>query len=369
MKKVLLQSIAIGCLSLPCMGQLEVSTAPKNKVAVLEEYTGIKCTWCPDGHKRANAFKASKPAGDVILVNIHTGSYANGSPDFRTTDGDAIAKIPGTGISGYPQGSMNRHDFGSGSTATNRGEWAGNGNIILTQASPVNVAIMGTIDSVTRELEVEVKAYYTETETKVNKLTVMLIQDSLYSAQTGSSKYPEMETSKGYLHMHMLRDVITTSATGELVSPTTKGTTITKKYKIVLPIDYKGVLADIDDMSVVAFIAQGDQEILSGASAPVTRKKALSIAAGKQIVTEFKIYPNPASSDFSASFSILQDARIGWKIIDMTGREILNGLAQKYTPGDHTIRINTEQLATGAYKLVMVADNSPFRSESFSIVK
>ena len=79
------------------MAQLPVSTTPQNKKVVLEEFTGINCQYCPDGHKIANNIKASKPAGDVILVNIHTGGYANpsaGQPDYRTADGNAIAAIP-----------------------------------------------------------------------------------------------------------------------------------------------------------------------------------------------------------------------------------------------------------------------------------
>ena len=46
--------------------------------------------------------KAANP-GNVFAINIHTGGYATpsgGSPDFRTTDGDAIATMPGMNISG-----------------------------------------------------------------------------------------------------------------------------------------------------------------------------------------------------------------------------------------------------------------------------
>ncbi|HIF14559.1 MAG TPA: hypothetical protein EYQ86_04250, partial [Bacteroidetes bacterium] len=53
-----------------------VSTAAQNKNVVLEEYTGIYCTYCPDGHKIAQNLQSANP-NDVFVINIHTGSYAS----------------------------------------------------------------------------------------------------------------------------------------------------------------------------------------------------------------------------------------------------------------------------------------------------
>lgn len=370
MKKILLQSLVLSCTSVPVMAQLDVSTTPGNKIVILEEYTGIYCVNCPDGHKVANTYKASKPKGSVILVNIHTSSFADATPDYRTADGDAIARIPGTGITGYPQGSINRHDFGSGSTAMSRSKWASSANTILSQASPVNVAVRANINPATRELEVEVKAYYTAAETVENKLTVMLIEDSLYSDQVGDTYYPEMVTPAGYTHLHMLRDVITPAATGELISPTTKGTTITKKYTATIPADYKGVKANIKNMSVVAFVAQGNKEILSGAEAHVTHNGGLAAPEYTSPIPVLNLYPNPvASSNLSAAFSVNDDVVLGWKVIDMTGKEISKALPQKYPSGYHTIHINTDQMANGIYQLVLTTADGLSRTDRFSVLK
>lgn len=65
-------------------GQTFVSTTAENKNVVLEEFTGIYCTFCPDGHVQAQNLANNNP-GDVVLVNIHTGSFAQpsgGDPDF-----------------------------------------------------------------------------------------------------------------------------------------------------------------------------------------------------------------------------------------------------------------------------------------------
>ncbi len=97
MKRLLLSTSGVA-LTLSAFAQLPVSTTPQNRKVLLEEFTGIHCVWCPDGHKMANELKASKPAGSVVIANIHTGGYAQpqtGEPDFRTAEGNAIAAIPG----------------------------------------------------------------------------------------------------------------------------------------------------------------------------------------------------------------------------------------------------------------------------------
>ena len=74
---------------LASFSQTIVSTDTENKKVILEEFTGIYCTYCPDGHAIANAIKAENPE-DVFIINIHTGGYAVpnpaiNDPDFRTS--------------------------------------------------------------------------------------------------------------------------------------------------------------------------------------------------------------------------------------------------------------------------------------------
>ena len=71
-----------------------VSTEVQNRVAVLEEFTGMYCQYCPDGHRVANELMKKYP-GKFIAINNHCGGYAqpqNGTnhPDLRTLEGDTI---------------------------------------------------------------------------------------------------------------------------------------------------------------------------------------------------------------------------------------------------------------------------------------
>ena len=67
-----------------------VSTDPYKRNVIIEEYTGVYCGYCPDGHKIANEL-AAEYQDRLFVLNIHAGGYANdASIDFRTEDGNII---------------------------------------------------------------------------------------------------------------------------------------------------------------------------------------------------------------------------------------------------------------------------------------
>ncbi|MBK7172973.1 MAG: Omp28-related outer membrane protein [Bacteroidales bacterium] len=205
MRKILLSFFAILLVSSTMYAQNLVSTDPQNKNVVLEEYTGIHCQYCPDGHRIAQGIANANP-GRVVLMNIHQGSFAvpSGSePDYRTPFGDALAGQ--TGLTGYPSGTVNRHVFaGSTSTALNRGSWSASADQIMAMVSPVNIGIESSFNEATRELTVNVELYYTASSTvSSNFINVALLQDSLIGPQTGGGM------GNNYIHMHMLRYFLT----------------------------------------------------------------------------------------------------------------------------------------------------------------
>ena len=56
--------------------QTFVNTTPENKNVLLEEFTGISCGYCPDGHLIASQIHDANP-NDVAIINIHAGGFAN----------------------------------------------------------------------------------------------------------------------------------------------------------------------------------------------------------------------------------------------------------------------------------------------------
>jgi len=245
-----------------------VSTSPSNKNVVLEEYTGINCGYCPDGHRIANQIAAQNP-GRVNVINVHAGSYAANT--YTTSFGNALANQ--TGLTGYPSGTVNRHVFSGSSTALSRSAWANAANTIMNTLSPVNIAAQGTLDWTTRELTLTVQLYYTADEANsTNMLNVAILQDNVLGSQSGASYNPDQVVGNQYKHMHMLRHLIT-GQWGEEITTTTQGSFVEKVYHYTIPSSLgtpNPITAKLEDLHFVAFVAQGHQEILTGCTAEIT---------------------------------------------------------------------------------------------------
>jgi len=264
-----------------------VSTQVQNKNAVLEEFTGIHCGYCPDGHRIANDIAEANP-GRVFLINIHAGGYATpqaGEPDLRTTEGtaiDAAAKV-----AGYPAGSVNRT---TSPWSMDRGKWNNAVNNILSQTSPVNVAVRSSVDFTTRKLTVEVEYYYTANSPQnQNYLTVFLTQDNIqgYQSDYGNYNPTNWTYDKKYRHNHALRLAITSGgAFGEVIDTTTKDHYGYKKFETVLPASLNQLNFKLWNLNVVAFISESQSNIYSADGGKVSFDPSFKIDLSEKNLTQ-----------------------------------------------------------------------------------
>ena len=247
-------------ISLFVNAQTIVETNTQLKNIVLEEFTGIYCGYCPEGHAIAEEISSLNP-GRVVLVNIHTGGYAvpqNGTdPDFQTIFGEAIAAQ--SDLTGYPAGTVNRHLFSqwsqSSGTAMGRNHWANASDLILPEASPVNVGFVSSFDSITRVLTVNVEAYYTiGSPEPINYLNVAFLENHVFGYQSGGSA--------NYDHKHILRHFIT-GQWGEEITTTSQGSFFSGTYTYTVPAEYV-----IENCDVAVYISETHQEIYTGCQAP-----------------------------------------------------------------------------------------------------
>jgi len=282
-------TIVMGLLGFIATSQTFVSTTPENKNVILEEFTGIYCQFCPDGHLIAQNLHNANP-NDVFLINIHTGGYANpngpSDPDFNTLFGGTIAN--NSGLTGYPAGTVNRSAFtgitpqgGSGTTALSRGDWSAAAADVLAQSSYVNVGVQASYDMVTGILTVNTETYYTQTTTNINVLHVAVVQNNVAGPQTGALSYNPGAIISGpwnptYNHQHMFRHLMD-GANGLEFNTTTAGTFIPNTHTWQMPINLSGgpitngYFPDLDptNLDVVAYITEGPGEIITGFQANV----------------------------------------------------------------------------------------------------
>lgn len=273
MKKIILTSLLMS-IAMWAISQTIVTTTPQYKTAVLEEFTGIHCTYCPDGHKRAKELKSDYP-GRVILVNVHVGGYAvpsGNEPDFRTPYGTAIDNM--VGVSGYPAGTVNRAIFPAlnNTMELNRGQWRAAAEDEMQDIAPVNIGATTSYNPSTREITINVEAYYTSNAANgnYNLLNIALLQDSLEGPQTGGSTYNpgDILPNGKYNHDHMLRDFVT-GQWGDSIKTTTAGSVYTYSVVYTIPNNVNGVVVNPDHCELALYITNTNKDVLNGITVPI----------------------------------------------------------------------------------------------------
>ena len=258
MKKFTFALMALLAFTFSLKAQQYVSTEPTNRNVIIEEFTGRNCQYCPDGHRIVNELMAANP-GRLWGVNIHAGGYAPTSyPNMITPDGNIIHG--GFSIDGYPAGVVNR----STAAAQGRNLFASLSNQQLNQVSECNIGGRVILNPTTRIANVTVEVYYTSNSSVgENYLTVAMLQDSILGSQSGGSTWnPGQMIGGQYIHTHVLRDVITSSAWGDPISPTTQGSLITRNFVYEIPESIgspNGVEVVLENITFLAWVSERQQ--------------------------------------------------------------------------------------------------------------
>ena len=231
-----------------------VSTEQKGRNVIIEEFTGRNCGYCPDGHVVAKKITDANP-GRVWAVNVHCGSFSPSSyPNLNTAAGATILNALDGGM-GFPCGVVNRT-----TKATGRNMWESYSNQQLKQTAECNIGGQVLINEAARTATVTVEVYYTaNSASSENYLTVMMLQDSILGSQSGGAQLnPEQMIDGKYVHLHVLRDVVTPTW-GDAIAPTTAGTLITKTYTYQIPEKIgtpNGVDVDLNNILFLAFVTE-----------------------------------------------------------------------------------------------------------------
>ena len=358
MKKFTLVFMALLAISFSLKAQQYVSTEPANRNVILEEFTGRGCGYCTDGHRIANQIMANNP-GRVWAINVHAGGYALTSyPNFNTTASTTI--LGGFSVSGFPSGVVNR----TTPSAIDRGQWTSQTNNQLGQAAECNVAGMVQINPDTRVATITVEVYYTgNSSVDENYLTVAMLQDSILGSQADYGNYNPTQWLNGqYVHMHVLRDVVT-SVWGDAISPTTQGTLITKTYEYQIPQSIgnpNGVEVVLDHIFFLAWVAERYQ-------GTPTRPILTACELESSIGSNEPIYPIVNGLNVQEGHSCTQEKVVEVKVSNI-GTETLTSLVINATMEGETQTINWEgTLPQFGNTTVLVPVTVPFGSHTLNV--
>ena len=266
----LMCAILAGLLKVNAQEPQFVSTEQKGRNVIIEEFTGRNCGFCPDGHVVAKKITDANP-GRVWAVNVHCGGYSPSTyPNLNTAAGATILSGLDGGI-GFPSGVVNRTTKSVG-----RNMWESYANQQLKQTAECNIGGQVLINEAARTATVNVEVYYTSNSaSSENYLTVMMLQDSILGSQSGGADFnPEQMIGNHYVHLHVLRDVLTPTW-GDAIAPTTEGTLITKTYTYQIP-ELIGTPNGVDvDLNNILFLAVVTEKQDGAATTPVLNVEEL----------------------------------------------------------------------------------------------
>ena len=230
------------------------STAFMPKNILIEEFTGIHCSYCPNGHRIIQ--NISNATGNRFSAYCnHTGSLAvpvDGEPDFRTQAGAVFFAVQGG--QGMPSGNFHRQFFETSisNSAYNvpLADWTKTvKKYILNDTAPVNLTMAATLDTVTRVLAINIKGYFTKPTSPKLLLNIALTENFQIGAQTGSADNPN------YVHKHILREMLTGSIWGDtLLRSETNGFDTTYTYAV--PQNYNNRSCNINNLEIICFLTE-----------------------------------------------------------------------------------------------------------------
>lgn len=246
------------------------SSTPSNKKALLEDFTGVKCTYCPVGHRNTEDYIAANQGKLIVIATQSSSSYGvpySGEPDLRTTFAAALES--NSGLTGYPAGTISRTVFTNSSYdmqapgkmamyLTSTG-WFGAADEIAAQTAPVNIGVKTSYDEGTRTLTADVETYYTSDMTQSLYMNVVITEDSIIAKQIDLGV-----VKPNYVHLHVLRHYITGQWGEQVTTATTTGTRTKKSYTYVLPSEWNA-----NQCKVVAFVSEFKKNVQNVAEVKV----------------------------------------------------------------------------------------------------
>ena len=180
--------------------ELDINTVYKK--VLVEEFTGHRCTNCPDGHRELESLH--ERYGDTLVsIGIHAGTFAATTSsfptDFRTEEGNTLYEDFTVNLVGTPSAVVNRtqHDnvYALGIAA-----WQPAIDQERTLECVAAVQLINMFDLSTKKLTAHTKTTPLNGYSGDLQLALYVIEDGIIAPQKDGT-----ETIEDYVHNHVLR--------------------------------------------------------------------------------------------------------------------------------------------------------------------
>lgn len=343
---------------------LTAAANAQTKKVVMEDYTGLNCGWCPEGTVVLEGLQASNPAS-CLPIAIHTGSY---EPSSSTLNAGAVgtALITATGVTGFPNGAVDRKVLTGTTIAQGRGTWASSFATRAALTAPVTISFTNLKATSATDYSFDLNVKFTSAPTAGVAMVanVYVIEDSIPA--TGALAQHNYSTSiqggasilSPWFHNRTFRKALSGDAWGYtdiIPSSVTVGTTYTKH--ITFTADPTWVHKNMKLVAYVAYngsAASDQKEIVNAEQANLGAVWATDVPNVSN-VSIMNAYPNPASQNdvISVQYNAEQSGVVTMKVLNVIGQVVATPYSSNEVRGVHTIlwRASDYNLPSGMYMM------------------
>jgi thiol-disulfide isomerase/thioredoxin len=231
------------------------------KRALIEEFTGHDCPFCPGGAVAIEEI-LSVYGDQVVVVTIHAPWQGRPMPptfpdDYRTTTGSALDNFFGMEFSGLPKGMVSRTQY---PTTNQLGPSLLQGRVmeVLEEDPLLDVKIDVVFQPANRLADIEVNVSTLEELQRQLMLSVFITEDSLVSPQkNNNANIGPTPVIHDYVHRHVMRASVDNSTWGTVLSDGNVMIAEGAKYKRNFQYTLAGSWKE-HHCAVVAFVYDGE---------------------------------------------------------------------------------------------------------------
>jgi hypothetical protein len=333
-----------------------------NHAVTIEEATGTWCGWCPRGTVYMDSIAAAY-GSNVNVIAVH-----NGDPMTNATYDAGV----GTVIAGYPSTLVNRDLISDPMDAftdynNSIGDF-GFANIMPTVS--YNDATRSATVSVSANFAVDLSGDYrfivVFTEDDVTGSSSSYNQTNYYAGGAngpmgGFENLPGTVPAAQMHYNFVARNIQGTfnGQTGSLPATIAAGSTQTYTFPAyTIPAGY-----NVDHMKVIVMLidhngsSASEYHIMNSARSPIWGG-AVNVTEQPSTVSLVNAYPNPTDLNLNVNLNLAQTEQVTIDMYSTTGELVSTQTQGQLAAGNHTVVLNTANLAAGMYFMTVRAGES-----------
>ncbi len=344
--------------------QMNAQFSPQK--AIIEEFTGSWCGYCPEGASIVENISATRP--NAIAVAVHAGDA------MATAQTDSMDSFYGPA---FPQAVINR-----GGTPISRGSWSSATSGALAGASSASISYKTLkFNPGNRIMEVTVSVSFTGYLEGDLRLGLMIIEDSVVGSGSGYDQRNYFNTTAGhqfqgkgdpmlnYVHRHVFREAVGSiwGNPGIIPNQVNFGSHVEYTFEKLIPLAW-----DIDQVHLAAFVSHitndgnnvSDRKIINGEGVHLIPNLTNNTAIGDEVAfaSDIKVYPNPSTDVVNFAFNLKNNGWIQAAVYDQNGRQVAHLAEGIMNAGLHTLtwngNSNTGQHVSAGLYLLKITSGS-----------